>query len=74
MAYDDLQIVVVFAKELCGSLGYEFMRSSVEAVFTDCVFLIVLFRTYMLSEAWSDGMRYQILLRSERPASVSCRH
>ena len=44
MAYDDLQIVVVFAKELCGSLGYEFMRSSVEAVFTDCVFLIVLFR------------------------------
>lgn len=33
MAYDDLQIVVVFAKELCGSLGYEFMRSSVESVF-----------------------------------------
>lgn len=26
MAYDDLQIVVVFAKELCGSLGYEFMK------------------------------------------------
>ena len=47
------------------SFGYKAVGGSVETIPADCVFLIVFIRKSihdMLSAAWSDGMRYQILL------------
>ena len=71
MANDDLHLIIRFSNDLSGSLRYVAVGSTMEAVTSNFVFLIVFIRNTVgvkQHPAWSDEKRYQIQLPSVRLA------